>query len=83
VITDQESPFIAVADVAAENLMSSGCTPFLDDDTVKGLAEAVEAFLKAAGVPVDEAAGTAYYAEMARELEAACSRRPQFIDDGK
>jgi len=60
----QETPLMAIAGATAENMIFSGYAPSFGDDKVEALAETLSAFLKAAGIPVDEAAGAGHFAEV-------------------
>ena len=83
--TAQTSPLLTIADATAEILIFSGYAPSFGDDKVEALAETLSAFLKAAGVPVDETAGAAHFAEVHdRDLALQASAKADpFIDDGR
>jgi len=76
---------LAIADTTAELLIASGCAPTFDDDKVEALADTLAAFLKTAGIPVDETAIAAHDArvrDLDLEFEALAKADP-FIDDGQ
>jgi hypothetical protein len=85
VTTGQETPLMTIAGATAENLIFSGYAPSFGDDKVEALAETLSAFLKAAGIPVDEAASAAHFAELHdREVVlAARAKTHPFTDDGE
>jgi len=66
----QETPLMAIAGATAENLIFSGYAPSFGDDKVEALAETLSAFLKAAGIPVDEAGSAGHFAEIHEQDEA-------------
>ena len=71
--TAQEAALMDIAGATADLLVFSGCVPSLGDDKVEALAEALSAFLQAAGASIDKAAEAAYFAEVHdqdREFEA-------------
>jgi len=83
--TAQATPLLAIADTTAELLIYSGCVASFGDDKVEALADTLAAFLKTAGIPVDEAAAAAHDADVRdrdREFEAVANANP-FIDDGQ
>jgi hypothetical protein len=76
VTVEQESPLMSIAGATADNLIGSGYAPSFGDDKVEALAETLSAFLKAAGIPVNEADSAAYFAEVhEQELELLASAR--------
>ena len=71
---DQESPLMTIAGATADNLVQSGYAPSFGDDKVEALAETLSAFLKAAGIPVDEVASAPHFAEVHdRDVELLAS----------
>jgi hypothetical protein len=76
VTVEQESPLMSIAGATADNLVGSGYAPSFGDDKVEALAETLSAFLKAAGIPVDEAGSAAHFAEVhEHEIELLASAR--------
>ena len=82
--TGQTSPLMTIAGATAENLIFSGYAPSFDDEKVEALAETLSAFLKTAGIPVDEAACAAHFAEIHDQevALAAQARAHPFTDHG-
>jgi len=85
VITAQETPLMTIAGATADNLIGSGYAPSFGDDKVEALAATLSAFLETAGIPVDEAAGAAHFADVHERhtaLEVLATVHP-FTDDGE